>query len=706
MPRADKFQLMSVHLEKVGGVAVLTLGHPPVNALGAALKTALLQHLETALDDPTVRAIVIASDGKHFSAGADIREVGNPADAPSLPEIIERIETSPKPIVAALHGAVAGGGLELALGCHCRVAEESARLSLPEVTLGILPGAGGTVRLPRLVGVEAALDLILSGRVVTAEEAVTLGLVDEAVPAHTARERAIGMAQRVGRNAPRRTRDLVITTPPSGWLERAEADLSKTARGRKAPGVALECVKRALTLPFDEALRLERAAFLELLGGEESLALRHVFFAERAAQKEGALKKGTTIRAVRSAGVVGFGTMGSGIAMAFANAGIPVVVTDETAEAVDRGLARVRATYEDSRAKGRISDAECAKRVALVQSATDYHAFASADLVIEAVFEEMDLKHQVFRRLDEVCSDRAILATNTSSLDVNTIAEATKDPSRVLGLHFFSPANIMKLVEVVRPVAVSANVLSSSLDLVKRLGKIGVVVGVCDGFVGNRMLYAYRRQADFLLEEGALPHQVDRALRDFGMAMGPFQIGDLAGLDISWRIRKRQAATRPKELRYSPIADRLCEMGRFGQKTGAGWYKYEKGSRTAVPDPEVEALVEAVSAELGFTRREITDAEIVLRCFSAMVNEGALLLEEGVAARAGDIDVIWIHGYGFPRHRGGPMHWADGFGLKAIAEMVDRLHAEQGDLVKPSALLRQLARDGRGFAESSGPEPC
>ena len=706
MPRADKFQLMSVHLEKIGGVAVLTLGHPPVNALGAVLKAALLEHLEKTLDDPTVRAIVIASDGKHFSAGADIREVGSTAAAPSLPEIIERIETSGKPIVAALHGAVAGGGLELALGCHCRVAEESARLSLPEVTLGILPGAGGTVRLPRLVGVETALDLILSGRVVTAAEAVTLGLVDEAVPAHTARERAIALAQRVGRNAPRRTRDLVIATPPAGWLERAEADLAKTARGRKAPRVALECVKRALTLPFDEALSLERAAFLELLVGEESLALRHVFFAERAAQKEGALKKGTTIRAVRSAGVVGFGTMGSGIAMAFANAGIPAVVTDETGEAVDRGLARVRATYEDFRAKGRISEAECAKRVALVQGATDYHAFASADLVIEAVFEEMDLKHQVFRRLDEVCSDRAILATNTSSLDVNTIAEATKDPSRVLGLHFFSPANIMKLVEVVRPSAVSANVLSSSLDLVKRIGKIGVVVGVCDGFVGNRMLYAYRRQADFLLEEGALPHQVDRALRDFGMAMGPFQIGDLAGLDIGWRIRKRQAATRPKELRYSPIADRLCEMGRFGQKTGAGWYKYEKGSRTAVPDPEVEALVLAVSAELGFTRREITDAEIVLRCFGAMVNEGALLLEEGVAARAGDIDVIWIHGYGFPRHRGGPMHWADGFGLKAIAEMVDRLHAQQGDLVKPSALLRQLARDGRGFAESSGPEPC
>jgi 3-hydroxyacyl-CoA dehydrogenase len=398
--------------------------------------------------------------------------------------------------------------------------------------------------------------------------------------------------------------------------------------------------------------------------------------------------------------------MGSGIAMAFANAGMPVIVTDETQEAVDRGLAKVRSSYEDSRAKGRLSAQECASRIALVQGVTDYSAHASADLVIEAVFEEMDLKHKVFRRLDEVCSDKAILATNTSSLDVDEIAEQTKDPSRVLGLHFFSPANIMKLVEVVRPAAVSANVLASSLDVVKRIGKIGVVVGVCDGFVGNRMLYAYRRQADFLLEEGALPHQIDRALREFGMAMGPFQIGDLAGLDIGWRIRKRQAATRPKELRYSPIADRLCEMGRFGQKTGSGWYRYEKGSRAGTPDPEVEALILSVSAELGIVRREIADAEIIERCFGALVNEGALLLEEGTAARPSDIDVIWIHGYGFPRYRGGPMRWADGFGLAKIAAAVDRMHAEQGALVKPSALLKQLARDSRGFGTAVDPQPC
>jgi 3-hydroxyacyl-CoA dehydrogenase len=433
---------------------------------------------------------------------------------------------------------------------------------------------------------------------------------------------------------------------------------------------------------------------------DESPALRHVLLAERDAQTAGTLFEGASPRVIRAVGVVGFGTMGSGIAMAFANAGLPVIVVDETQEAVDRGLVKVRTTYEGALAKGRLDTAECASRTGLVRGATDYRALGQADLVIEAVFEDMDLKRQVFRRLDEMCSETAILATNTSSLDVNRIAEATDFPSRVLGLHFFSPANIMKLVEVVRPATVSADVLSSSLEVVKRIGKIGVVVGVCDGFVGNRMLYAYRRQADFLLEEGALPQQVDAALRDFGMAMGPFQIGDLAGLDIGWRIRKRQAATRPKGLRYSPIADRLCEMGRFGQKTGAGWYRYLKGSRTAVPDPEVEALVRSVSAELGFARREIPDEEIVERCFGALVNEGALLLEEGIAARAGDIDVIWIHGYGFPRHRGGPMFWAEGVGLPKVMGIVDRMHADQGALVRPSELLRERARDARGFGES------
>jgi len=698
---------MSVKVERRAGIAVLVLDSPPVNALGADLKTALGVALDSVLSDPSVTALVITAAGKHFSAGADIKELSEAgAQAPSLPDLIRRIEDATKPVVAALHGTVAGGALELAVGCHYRVAEEGAQLSLPEVTLGILPGAGGTVRLPRLVGVEAALDIILNGRKVEAAEAMPLGLIDEEVPARTLRERAIAFAARVSGAPPRRTREIPIVPVSATLLDRIEADLRKTARGRKAPQAAFDCMRRSLDLAFAEALTLERETFLSLVGSAESRALRHVFFAEREAQKSGELKKGTTMRAIRKVGVVGFGTMGAGIAMAFANAGIPVVVTDATGEAVEHGMSRVRKTYEDAQNRGRLSPREAAERTGLVQGAADFGALSDADLVIEAVFEEMDVKREVFRKLDEVCSERAILATNTSSLDVNLIAERTQDPSRVLGLHFFSPANIMKLVEVVRPETVSANVLSSALDVVKRIGKVGVVVGVCDGFVGNRMLYAYRRQADFLLEEGALPQQVDQALRDFGMAMGPFQIGDLAGLDIGWRIRKRQAATRPKNLRYSPIADRLCEQGRFGQKTGAGWYRYEKGGRTPVPDPEVEALVLSVSAELGFTRREIADEEIVTRCFGALVNEGALLLEEGVAARSGDIDVIWIHGYGFPRHVGGPMHWADGFGLPKIASSVDRMHAEQGDLVRPSELLRQLARDGRGFGDPLQPQPC
>jgi 3-hydroxyacyl-CoA dehydrogenase len=430
-----------------------------------------------------------------------------------------------------------------------------------------------------------------------------------------------------------------------------------------------------------------------------------VFGAEGAARKVPGREASIAWPSVRTVGVVGFGTMGGGIAIAFASSGFEVVVVDETREAIDRGLTKVRATFEDARAKGRLSDAECAERIARVRADTDYAAFASADLVIEAAFEEMGVKHAVFAKLDAVCGDAAILATNTSSLDVNVIAAATKNPARVLGLHFFSPANIMKLVEVVRPDAVSPRVLAACLEVVKRIGKTGVTVGVCDGFVGNRMLFAYRRQADFLLEEGALPHQVDGALRDFGMAMGPFQTGDLAGLDISWRIRKRLAASRPKDLRYSPIADRLCEKGRLGQKTGAGWYRYEKGSRTARPDPEVDALVLSVSAELGFSRREISDREIVLRCLGALVNEGALILEEGLAARPGDIDVIWIHGYGFPRHRGGPMHWAEVSGLARILDEAERMHASQGALVRPSALLRQLVADGRGFSEPREPRP-
>jgi 3-hydroxyacyl-CoA dehydrogenase len=437
----------------------------------------------------------------------------------------------------------------------------------------------------------------------------------------------------------------------------------------------------------------------------ESRALRHVLRAEREAGKVVGVPANAATRAIRSAAVVGFGTMGSGIAMVFANAGIPVRVLDATPDAVARGLAKVEQTYAGARAKGRISVVEMESRLRLVEGVTDYGALAAADVAVEAVFEEMEAKREVFERLDAVCGPDAILATNTSSLDVTELAAGTVHPERVLGLHFFSPAHVMPLVEVVRPARAAPAVIAAALDLVKRLGKIGVVVGVGDGFAGNRMLYAYRRQADFLLEEGATPQQVDRALQDFGLPMGPYQMGDLTGLDVSWRIRKRQAASRPAGLRYSPIADRLCERGRFGQKTGAGWYRYAPGDRTPVPDPETDALIRAVSAELGIERRQIADAEIVDRCLHPLVNEGARILEEGLVARAGDLDVIWVHGYGFPRHRGGPMHWADEVGLAAVAATVERLHAEQGDLVKPSALLQKLAREGRTFGSLEDGRP-
>jgi len=692
-----------VRVERRGPVAVLMIDNPPVNAMGVAVRLALKGALDAAMADPAVDAVVLTGSGKHFSAGADIREFGAaPTDGPTLVGIINEIETMPKPVIAAIHGTATGGALELALACAHRIATEDAELGLPEVTLGFVPGAGGTQRLPRLMGVPRALDLILTGRRVSGAEAQASGLVDETAPGAQLLDAAAALAVRVSGAPVRRTCDLPIPAVPADVFARAEADLAKTARGRVAPAAALQCVRRATEIAFAEGLKEERAAFLALVRGPESTALRHVFFAEREAQKVPDLGDASSVPSIRKVGVVGFGTMGAGIAIAFAAAGHPVAVADETPEAVERGLGRVRSTFEEARQKGRISEAECAARIARVTGGTDYAAFVDADLVVEAAFEEMDIKHAVFAKLEAVCRPDAILATNTSSLDVNVIAAATKNPGRVLGLHFFSPANIMKLVEVVRPQQVTPEVLAACLDVVKRIGKIGVVVGVCDGFVGNRMLFAYRRQADFLLEEGALPQQVDRALREFGMAMGPFQTGDLAGLDISWRIRKRLAATRPKELRYSPIADRLCEMGRLGQKTGAGWYRYEKGSRTPVPDPEVDALVMSVSAELGFTRREISDAEIVERCMGALVNEGALILEEGLAARASDVDVIWVHGYGFPRHRGGPMHWADHAGLTRLLDTVDAMHESQGPLVRPSPLLRRLALEGGRFGDLGG----
>lgn len=683
-----------VRAERRGDLAVLLIDNPPVNALDGGVRAALRDALLAATADSAVRAIILAGCGPHFSAGADLREIGRPPrpDAPLLPEILEAVEQARVPVVAVLHGTTAGGALELALACHERIVAADARLALPEVGLGFTPGAGGTQRLPRVIGLDAALDMILTSRQIGADEAAASGLAD-AIAAGDPLEFAAGRALRLAGAAPRRTCDLPAPPADPHVREKYERWIEREARGRQAPRAALDCVWAGLQLPFRDGLRLERETFLALVGAPEARALRHVFLAERFAAKVDAVD-GAPVRPISAAGVVGFGTMGRGIAIAFANAGIPVCVIDQDSRAVENGLAQVRSFYASAATKGRLTREDAEERASRITGAGDYAALAHADVVVEAAFEEMEVKLAVMAQLDAVCSPAAILATNTSSLDVAVIAAASRHPERVIGMHFFSPANVMRLVEVVRPPAASASTVATTLALARSLGKIPVVVGVCDGFVGNRMLFAYRQQADFLLEEGALPEQVDRALTAFGMAMGPYQAGDLAGLDISWRIRQRKASSRPPHLRYSRIADMLCERGRFGQKTGAGWYRYEPGSRTPVPDPDVAALIETVSREAGITRRPVDDTEIVDRCLGALVNEGARILEEGVARCAGDIDVIWIHGYGFPRHRGGPMFWASTVGFSRIAEVVTRLHAAQGELVQPSTLLRSLAAAG------------
>ncbi len=671
-------------------VRVIEIDNPPVNGLGAAVRSHLVRELERALADPGVEAMVLTGRGNMFSAGADIRELGKepPPGTPSLPEVIDAIERSTKPFVAAIHGVAAGGGLELALGCHARIASPDARLGLPEVTLGIIPGAGGTQRLPRLTGVREALGLITEGKLIPAPKAHALGIVDEVVEG----DLLAAAIARAPKTSPRRTSELPLRDDPSAFAEAEQA--AAKSRGFEAPLAAIEAVKAAGSA---SGFQKEREIFLKLLGSNQSKALRHVFFAEREAAKIPDVPKETPAREVAAAGVVGCGTMGGGIAMSFANAGIPVVVVESEESALERGFEKIRGLYESSLSKGRLSKDDFEKRMSLLSRSTDYSRLSGADIVIEAVFEEMLVKKIVFGKLDSIVKDGAILATNTSSLDVNEIADATSRPESVIGTHFFSPANVMKLLECVRGEKTSKETVASVFQLAKKLDKVAVLVGVCDGFVGNRMLYAYRRQADFLLEDGALPHGVDQALVDFGLPMGPYAMADLAGLDIGWAVRKAQEAKRPKHLRYSTIPDRVCELGRFGQKTGAGYYRYEKGNRTPIPDPEIARLIEGVSRELGIARRSFTRDEIVERCVYALINEGAKILEEGIALRASDIDLVWIHGYGFPRYRGGPMFYAGTVGLRKVYDTVARFHREQGEWMKPASLLEKLASQNGTF---------
>jgi 3-hydroxyacyl-CoA dehydrogenase len=687
-----------------GHLGLITLNNPPVNALSVSkgVVQRILDAIKEGEHDPNVRAFLVHGSGRAFSGGADISEFGKPypVGMATLPALASYMDTVTKPIVAAIHGFALGGGLELALACHFRCAVAGTQLGLPEVKLGILPGAHGTQRLPRVIGVARALDMIASGDPIGADKALELGLIDEIVKGEIATAGA-SFANRVVREGrePRKTSMLTakLDQPAAEFFPAARARIAKEYRGYPAPLVIVDCIEAAVTLPFAKGVQKERELFEKLRATTESKALRHLFFAERQVSKIPDVPEETPTREIKSTALIGAGTMGGGIAMNFANVGIPVKVLELSQEALDKGLGVVRKNYAGTVSKGRLSQEEMDKRMALFQGVTSYDALKDADIVIEAVFEDMAVKKQVFEKLDKICKPGAILASNTSTLDVNEIAAMTSRPESVLGLHFFSPANVMKLLEVVRAAKTSKETLATAMKLSKTIRKVGVVAGVCDGFIGNRMLHGYFREAGFLLEEGALPQQVDKVIEDFGFAMGPFRVGDLAGLDVGWLIRKRQAATRPAHLRYSKVADQICELGRFGQKTGAGWYRYEAGSRTPIPDPKVEALIMSASKAAGIERRAITDQEILERCMYALVNTGAEILEEGIALRASDIDVVYIYGYGFPRYRGGPMFYADSVGLDKVYESVKRFHQAHGEFWTPAPLLERLAREGGKF---------
>ncbi len=680
------------------GVRILTIDNPPVNAVSAAVRTGLLAAIEAAGRDAAVKAVVITGSGRTFVAGADIREFGKPAPAnvPTLRDNIAAIEACPKTVVAAINGAAAGGGLEIALGCHYRVAHPKAVLGLPEVNLGTIPGATGTQRLPRAVGVEPALDMIVNGTLLPAGRCPP-GLVDEIAEDVVSAAVVLALAKPV-RRLSEDDGKLAAARAKPGLFDDYRKALARRFRGFSAPFKCVEAVQHCLALPYGEAIAKEREIFVWCQAQPEARAMRHAFFAEREVGRVPSIPKDVRPREIKAAGIVGCGTMGGGIAMNFANAGLPVTVVETNKEALERGLAAIRKNYGATVEKGRLKQAEMDKRLALIAGTTSFDDLREADIVIEAAFENLALKCEIFGRLDKVCKPEAILATNTSTLDVDVIAAATRRPEKVVGTHFFSPANVMRLMENVRGAKTSDETAQTAMELARRIGKVGVMVGVCDGFVGNRMLYAYARQANFLLEEGATPDQVDKAIYDFGFPMGPFQMSDLAGLDIGYQVRKERVQREPTNRRYSPIADRLVEAGRFGQKNGKGWYVYD-AQRNRQVDPAVTAIVEQVSGELRIARRAIGGEEIVERCMYALVNEGAKLLDEGIAARPMDIDMIWIFGYGFPRYRGGPMFWADETGLGTILERLEFYWKEfDRDWLEPAPLLRRLARDGQTFA--------
>ena len=690
-----------------GDVAVITMNNPPVNGLGHGTRVGLTNGLEKANADPSVKSIVITGAGKAFSGGADIKEFGSPKAVaePNLLSVILALEASPKPVIAAIHSVAMGGGLELALGCHYRIAAPGTQIALPEVKLGLVPGAGGTQRLPRVLGVETALNMIVSGEPVKSELlALQPGqkLFDKMASSPEAlAEEALAFARSV---ADARPLPLVRNLPskhPLGdaYFQFARNMVKGMAKNFPAPVKCVDVVEASTRKKFDEGMALEREAFTNLMFTPESRALRHIFMAERAASKIPDVPDDTPKREIKSVAVIGAGTMGGGISMNFLNAGIPVKILEMKQEAMDRGIATIKKNYESQVKKGKLKADKYEQRMSLLSTTLDYADLKDADLVIEAVFEEMGVKQKVFEKLDEVMKPGAILASNTSTLDVNKIASFTKRPQDVVGLHFFSPANVMKLLEVVRGAKTGKDVMATVMGVAKKIKKTAVVSGVCDGFIGNRMIEQYSRQAGFLLDEGATPQQVDRAIEKFGFAMGPFRMGDLAGNDIGWAIRKRRSQERPNML-YSRTADKLCELGRFGQKTGAGWYDYQAGKRDAIPSDLVNKMIEAHRKELGITPRKISDDEIVQRLVFSLVNEAAHILEEGIASRASDIDMVYLTGYGFPIHRGGPMLYADQVGLFNVVQAMKRFQKNPRDDAKfwePAPLLARLAAEAKTF---------
>ena len=687
-----------VTFSKEGVVGQIVVNNPPVNALSHAVRQGIKACLEQGLDDPSIAVLVLLCQGRTFIAGADIREFDKPPQEPFLPDVVQLIEDSPKPVIAAIHGTALGGGLEVALGCHYRIALSSAKVGFPEVKLGLLPGAGGTQRLPRLVGIRNALEMIVSGTPIEAARAKALGLLDEVVEGNL-KEAAMAFARKVvsqNRPIPKVSALKPRIESPSVFEDFAKG-IARKSRGLIAPFRCIEAVKAAVELPFAEGIKREREIFDELQASSQSKALRHVFFAEREVLRIPGLPENTPTREIKRAGVVGAGTMGTGISMCFANAGIPVTLLEVSKEALDKGLAMIRKTYASSIEKGRITKEEAEKRFELIQPSLSYEDFQEADLVIEAVFEEMALKKDVFARLDAACKPGAILASNTSYLNIDDIAAVTKRPQDVMGMHFFSPAHVMRLLENVRGAKTSPEVYATAMKAGKALGKIPVLVKVCDGFVGNRMLAKRNRECYFMIEEGALPWQIDRVLYDFGFPMGPFVMADMAGLDVGWRNRKATLGRLTPREQACNILDKVCEMGRYGQKTGAGFYTYDD-KRNPTPDPMIESLILKHSQALGIKRREVSDQEIVERAIYSMINEGARILEEGIAARPDDIDIVWIYGYGFPSYLGGPMFYADSVGLENIYEAILKFQRAVGpETWTPSPLLEKLVKTGKGF---------